>query len=657
MKKSDLIESWLNSEISEDEAILLLERMKHDDSFNKELIESGEVHACLYTIFHEETSFDELKLHEHSKSPDEIEDQIMHMISVGEPKKKTKKKRITVIDLPQNLNTKTKPFEKPRDYWPLVGGIAAILAIILTIAILSKPKDDNGVANVIEGSLQNDDISVVQNKKKKSNHSPKNKKPRLIPEKNNVQKQSQQQIADKPKASQQDSVKKSKTTVAPVLVKAEVLGKFQELPEYVFLIRNGKEIEINENTEIQTGDELTTSFESKALVILKDGSVVKLDPSSKVIFSAHEVTIKKGNAFFEVSKQKSGQFQVFSGKSVTTVVGTKFSVSYEEPLSLVRVSSGTVKVKSEDHEVLLTKGQRAVARDGQKPQKRDYSEQYGVLAAQWTADQIGPQVGEMEFDVTDFITSEGYHDFYFKNKEGDLKGMLQVFKVELYENDKLLAVDEHNGVTSNHTTELRNRNVWLHGGYGSGMYRFYLKEFSSKNRYKIKVRCRSFKGSCPGEIWLLTTIPESETLLPGVKPKGKNLAYRRKTTTETSGVSQNHGPELVVDNKVTPQSSWWGAGSKWVQVDLGKEMDINSIFVVNFWEQNCYHQFFIEVSLDGEKWQRVIDMTESTLPAHESGQFHRFASTKARYVRMNVEKVKFSQGGISVVEMKVFNLK
>ena len=93
MKKRELIESWLNSEISEDEAILLLERMKHDESFTKELIEVGEVHACLYTIFHEDTSFDELKLHQQSKSPDEIEDQIMHLISAGTSKKYFEKEK------------------------------------------------------------------------------------------------------------------------------------------------------------------------------------------------------------------------------------------------------------------------------------------------------------------------------------------------------------------------------------------------------------------------------------------------------------------------------------------------------------------------------------------------------------------------------------
>lgn len=657
MKKSDLIESWLNSEITEDEAILLLERMKHDDSFNKELIESGEVHACLYTIFHEDTSFDELKLHEHAKSPDEIEDQIMHMISLGEPKEKSKKKRITVIDLPQYPNVKTKSFEQERNYWPLIGAVAAILAIVFTVALFSKKSPSDPVASEGEGSLQNEKIVLAKDKKRKENSLAKDKKPQLKPDKNELKPEVEKPVVGIKEIPQKESIIKSEDKTEQTLVSAEFLGKFLEVPEYCSLLRNNLEVEINEHTEIRAGDVLSTSYESKASVRLKDASLISLDPGTKVKFSSQQLSVYKGNAFFEISKQKNGHFQVFSGKTVTEVVGTKFSVSYEDTLSLVKVSSGTVKVKGEGQEVTLTKGQGAVARDGRQPQKREYSEQFGVLAAKWTAEQIGPQVGVLEFDVTDFITNAAYQDFYFKKLEDDSKGMLQIFKVELYENDHLVAVDEHSGVTSNHTTELRNRNVWLYGGYGSSMYRFYLKNFSADASYKIKVRCRSFKGSCPGEIWLLTTKPQSSTLLPGVQPEGRNLAYRKKTATENPGVSQNHGSEMIVDNKVTPQSSWWGAGSKWVQVDLGKETEINSIWVVNFWEQNCYHQYYVEVSRDGEKWQRVIDMTDSTLPAHESGELHRFGTTQARYVRMTVEGVKFSQGGISVVEMKVFKLK
>ena len=303
----------------------------------------------------------------------------------------------------------------------------------------------------------------------------------------------------------------------------------------------------------------------------------------------------------------------------------------------------------------MEKGQGAISRDGKKPQKRYFSEQYGLLAAKWKGEDIGPQVSIKEFDITDFITSNGYHDLYFKKSDDEAKGKLQIFKVEFYENGKLIGVDEHDGVTSNHTTDLRNRNVWLHGGYGASMYRMYLRSFSIDNKYTIKVRCRSFKGSCDGEVWLLTTVPNSPTLKPGVIPTGKNLAYRKKTSVEKGSFSNNHGPSMVVDNKITPESSWWGGGSKWVQIDLGKEVDFNSMFIANFWEQNCYHQYFVEVSKDGEKWEQVIDMTENTLPAHETGQFHRFDSVQARYVRMTVNKVKFSQGGISVVEIKVFN--
>ncbi|MCM8526432.1 MAG: hypothetical protein NE327_07955, partial [Lentisphaeraceae bacterium] len=183
MKKSDLIESWLNSEISEDEAILILERMKHDDSFTKEMVSSGEIHAALYTIFHEDNSFEQLKLSEQSKSPEEIENQIMSLIAAGDPKEKEKKKRITVIDLPQHVTVQTKSFEKPKNYWPLFGAVAAILVLILSIAILTK-KDEAPQETVEKNrSLSKDEnISLVkdQRKKKPVTNTVPDKKPKTL---------------------------------------------------------------------------------------------------------------------------------------------------------------------------------------------------------------------------------------------------------------------------------------------------------------------------------------------------------------------------------------------------------------------------------------------------------------------------------------------
>ena len=661
MKKSDLIESWLNSEISEDEAILILERMKHDDSFTKELVSSGEIHAALYTIYHEDNSFEQLKLNEASKSPEEIEEQIMHMIAAGEPKEKEKKKRITIIDLPQNITVKTKSFEKPKNYWPLFSAVAALLVIILTIAVLTKQSEPLETVEQDRSLSKDENISLVKDQIKKQAETKDSQKAEVetrvvknLPELKKPETTApleKTKIVEMVKPEKKAELKQTVVEVKKLLRVGHVEGK----SEYCSITRNGKSLDVVAGIDLLSGDELFTSSQSPITVRLFDGSYVKLATNSALKLNRQKAVLTSGEALFTIVKQVEGQFQVFSGGTTTTVVGTKFTVNYNDQLSLVRVIGGVVKVKSQDHEVTLAKGQVAISRDGSQPQKRDYSEQFGLLAAKWTADQIGSQVSVLEYDISDFITTKGFHDLYFKNMDTDAKGMMQIFKVDFYENNKLIGTDEHHGVTSNHTTDLRNRNVWLHGGYGSSMYRLYLKNYSIKNKYTAKVRCRSFKGSCNGEIWLLSTQPVSQTLIPGVIPTGRNLAYRKKVSTEKEGISNNHGPEMIVDNKVTPQSSWWGAGSKWVQVDLGKITEFNSMFIANFWEQNCYHQYFVEISDDGIKWERVIDMTSNTLPAHETGQFHRFDSVKAQYIRMTVNGVKFSQGGISVVELKIFD--
>lgn len=669
MKKSDLIEAWLNSEVSEDEAILILERMKHDDSFTKEIVDLSDIHACLYTIYHEENSFDELKLNPESMSPDEIEDNIIQMISEGNAKKeKEKKKRITVIDLPQKITVKTKSFEQPKNYWPLVAGIAAVLTIIfMIVALTGKKPHETVVEHKDRTDTQGENISLVKDRQQKK---PVKKSPGKDTGDNQPPVKVVKVVKEKPVIKVEEPVDKGSETInvtetgktpvendakKVVTPKIENLGLLVDSSEYSVITRGKETFDAVKDFKLREGDELSTSYESKAKIRLMDESFIDVDLNTTLKFVDGKVVIVKGKADFHVSKQDSGQFKVVSGSTLTSVVGTRFSVKYLNKISTVKVNEGVVKVKSKDREVILKKDQMSISKDDSEPLKHEISKQYGIVAGKWTMDQIGPQVNFLEYDVTDYITDKGYYDFYFKKQNDDSKGMLQVFKAELYEGEKLIAVDEHNGVTSNHTTDLRNRNIWLHGGYGSGMYRFYLSKLNNDKKYTLKVRCRSFKGSCDGEVWLLHTQPDSTTLQPGVIPQGTNLAYRKKVMTEKEGFSQNHGPEKVVDNKINPESSWWGAGSKWVQIDLGKIHNINSMFIANFWEQNCYHQYFVEISKDGETWIEVIDMRKNTLPAHETGQFHKFTASEARYVRMTVDSVHFSQGGISVVEIKVYN--
>ncbi len=101
--------------------------------------------------------------------------------------------------------------------------------------------------------------------------------------------------------------------------------------------------------------EKTSAYGQKSTIPLPDGSVVKLNSGSKLIFpklfegDTREVTLE-GEAFFEVARNENKPFVVRSGDLVTTVLGTSFNVkAYPEDQAIqVAVATGKVKVESED---------------------------------------------------------------------------------------------------------------------------------------------------------------------------------------------------------------------------------------------------------------------------------------------------------------------
>ncbi|MFD1139564.1 FecR family protein [Larkinella insperata] len=92
------------------------------------------------------------------------------------------------------------------------------------------------------------------------------------------------------------------------------------------------------------------------LVNLSDGSVVVLQPRSKLRFPAvfeagkREVHLT-GDAFFEVRKDPKRPFLVFAGEIVTKVLGTSFSVRafQDDPGISVKVKTGRVAVFHRNH--------------------------------------------------------------------------------------------------------------------------------------------------------------------------------------------------------------------------------------------------------------------------------------------------------------------
>lgn len=120
----------------------------------------------------------------------------------------------------------------------------------------------------------------------------------------------------------------------------------------ILLINESKEVN---QEEIQISYVTKTAKRGQKLTVrLSDGSVVKLNSESFITYPESFTTLDKreiklsGEAFFEVTEDKSKPFVITTGELRTTVLGTSFNVrAYPEDESVaVTVVTGKVQVKA-----------------------------------------------------------------------------------------------------------------------------------------------------------------------------------------------------------------------------------------------------------------------------------------------------------------------
>src|SRR5690606_9735203 len=105
---------------------------------------------------------------------------------------------------------------------------------------------------------------------------------------------------------------------------------------------------------------------------LPDGSTVNLNKNTTLHYrktwlgKEREVYLKRGEAFFDVKRDKSQPFVIESGKTRITVLGTSFHVRRDAEETEIIVASGSVKVNYANQEVVLKPEQMMVIPDTSK---------------------------------------------------------------------------------------------------------------------------------------------------------------------------------------------------------------------------------------------------------------------------------------------------
>ncbi|MFC6858002.1 FecR family protein [Zunongwangia atlantica] len=106
------------------------------------------------------------------------------------------------------------------------------------------------------------------------------------------------------------------------------------------------------------------------LIFLPDSSEIRLKPKSKITYTKDYSTNREirlhGNAFFKVKKDQNHPFKVISNKTLTTVLGTSFTITENTAQTHVKLHQGKVKmnIRGKAESWILSPGEEFILDDG-----------------------------------------------------------------------------------------------------------------------------------------------------------------------------------------------------------------------------------------------------------------------------------------------------
>jgi tellurite resistance-related uncharacterized protein len=127
----------------------------------------------------------------------------------------------------------------------------------------------------------------------------------------------------------------------------------------VSIIRNGKNIPITSDTELQVNDKIATSTNEvfirykneETVIIIKENSILELKEKE----GAKRLYLRQGAIICDVDKQPDGKpMIIYTKQSKSTVLGTQFLLSTTEDHTNLSVMEGSVEMEEKDSKKSVT---------------------------------------------------------------------------------------------------------------------------------------------------------------------------------------------------------------------------------------------------------------------------------------------------------------
>ncbi len=132
-------------------------------------------------------------------------------------------------------------------------------------------------------------------------------------------------------------------------VKPVYIGKLISKDGAAFVVRNNSKLQITENFDICSGDQLFVEEESEASFVFNDGTTIDFSSGSYASLVENQqgkrLTLYSGEIDADVMKQPLNKpLMIFTEHAEAEVVGTKFKFSSSDYSSLLDVKDGAVKM-------------------------------------------------------------------------------------------------------------------------------------------------------------------------------------------------------------------------------------------------------------------------------------------------------------------------
>lgn len=133
-----------------------------------------------------------------------------------------------------------------------------------------------------------------------------------------------------------------------------------------------------------------------------------------------------------------------------------------------------------------------------------------------------------------------------------------------------------------------------------------------------------------------------------------NLAEGRPARSNVGSQGEQTPDRAVDGDSESNESAWFGERwPSWLEVDLERLAPVDRVNITFWFRDDRHYQYTVELSADGKEWKQVVDRSQNTEPCTREGFDHRFETTPARYVRLNVLKNSANEAA-HVHELKVY---